>query len=510
MLLSTLWSDPVMIIPDAHRDDRDPLEIRRDVALQFAGISPGQDATIGDHPQVCRRLEESGFTPDPEFASAAGMLCGTGLIASRPSRQFGEALAREELTQFSKRYFFLDPPERREQWDRLASIVSPFPALFWRHRQLKEGLNVSRDVLQPLGDRVELAALIIQTFVQSPAEAATGLRDYAHKVAKNSMTLVEAQGRWIDVRKSTPDIAVLHPPGVASIQERIQWVSDSWNVPQSGQVASSSFAIPKDRESWKRRVLKALACVLGVLWCSGALVGLIETRLWSFLGTANTDDERPITFPANIPSPFEKKTTFSTTPGERDQERALLTIELLQQIELNRSPSSENSDGVNSSSRPDSASVSTASINELKKRYDSLELTHSLMDMMDQRERQREGDRTESDCALVLPQSMDRFRCVGFGRIDIHQKIIGAVWKSGPTLITQESAINVHEESHGSAVLDTEQMQTLQKELEAIMGMKVLVLTSDEFLATFPRPSTTAPPASVPASSNSPDTLPKN
>ena len=200
-------------------------------------------------------LEESSFMPEPQFTSAAKLLYGTGAVSVTLSKEMSETLAKAELDHFASRYFFYEPERRVEIWLRLTETVAPYPPLAWRHLHLKAGLNV---VLASFDEQGEFATTVIQSYLQSPQNAALSLRSHLLRFAANEDSIRMLEDCLAVLQESATDVAVLVPAGVADVESRYTWLNNSSIDCDALYLSNSSATISEvEREILDRYKLSA-------------------------------------------------------------------------------------------------------------------------------------------------------------------------------------------------------------------------------------------------------------
>ncbi len=459
------------------------LYVRRKFARATLGWDTSKDADpADDHARACSLLLDSEFLPDREQVSLVGMICGTGCISIHLMPEVDESLARAELHYFSNRFYFFDPGERSQVWAQIKETVAPFPALAWRHGCLKAGLLVPRDVLAPLEDRVDLAAAIIQWSILPPQQAAVEIRHYAWQASENSRTMGQCWNDWYELQLKARPVALLTLPGIG-ISQRLNWISEAKLAKNVDIVVEQPLELRRTRSRWRLSTpgSRRFWFFVGVFWIInirfdlldriGHRVGLLfqpEQSLHEKIQSDASKSAPSVQVPATITHSVE-------TRSERDRRRGAIIISLLRNAEMVRRISSD-------SNNLETLSYSVgipASIEDLK----ALTIDHSVADSAEHRD-----DQTVGDVGLVLPVSSSGFRCIGVARIDRNQQIQNAFWISGKESVHAGGAADIVEVLKRQTPLDETARLALQTELEQLTEIKVLVLTPEQFLATFEPP----------------------
>ena len=451
-------------------ENHDSQQMRRRAARQALGWN-GEDSedASSDHVRTCLLLEEGGFFPDRRLASFAVLTCETGHACDDLTTVAAEQLAKAELDHFSRRYFFWEPEDRLSHWTQLIEVVAPYPVLAWRHSRLKDGLQIPRDVLRPLGDRVELASALIEWSLRSPRLATSDVRRFVLKLTQDSSLKHATWDEWSEIQLKTRLFRLLVPTYIASLRSRLEQASSNKYAENLRVTVESATPRSDFADGLHHGAIRSL-CVLIAL-----VVYLASHWGGSSPRTPTTFQDRPghrfVSKPKPKPSVLETTGIPISVVG-RDQRRGELILNLLRNPEIMRR--NDDSDEINGKR------VVPVQVQQAVELLKSVTLLHSAADKLDGRK-----DGTVRDVGLILSRSDQSFQCVGYGRLDPRLRISHAVWVNGREPITAQAATAIAEKLKGEPSLDNDQRSALENELERVTKLEVMILTPAEFLATF-------------------------
>jgi hypothetical protein len=139
-----------------------------------------------------------------------------------------EAVFQAEVEEFCRKFFELEPENRRARWSELRRKTSGSPALTARLEELSQGLDVESWRMSDERPAVQrVAALVREFFVLPPLERAIKRREWLATQAAEAKRLRRAAGR---LAESFPKIASLDP------------------------LTIQSLSTPAGRPSWRNRV----------------------------------------------------------------------------------------------------------------------------------------------------------------------------------------------------------------------------------------------------------------
>lgn len=161
-----------------------------------------------------RRLPAAGFVPPPEWVTAVRTCTGSpvpeseGIVAEAGQFHDREQGLREEIDDFSVRFWMLPPDERRAEWRSLLSRCDGYPRSAAQVRRLEQGLDIAAVTANETADIALLAREVQELFVLGCAARAARRREMldAHSEAADA-----AQATARRLRKQYPDVAALEP-----------------------------------------------------------------------------------------------------------------------------------------------------------------------------------------------------------------------------------------------------------------------------------------------------------
>ena len=449
-------------------EKHDLQQMRRRAARQALGWNheDSEDAS-SDHVRTCLLIEEGGFFPDRRLASFAILTCATGHACDDLTTNAAEELAKAELDHFSSRYFFRDPEDRVSDWTRLIEVVAPYPALAWRHSRLKDGLQISRDVLRPLGDRVELAPALIEWSLQSPRIATSSVRRFVLKLTHDSSLKLANWSEWTEIQLKTKLFRLLVPTYIASLRNRLEQAWSKDYLKDLSVVLESPAPHSDSTSGLKVGAIRSLCLLIALVVYLASHVG----RPTQTKPTASQNGPGHQFVSQPDPSLF-KATGIPDSVAEKDRKRGQLILSLLSNPEITRRD--------NQTKEINGKRVVPVKAQRAIELLGSLTVLNSTVDKLYGRQ-----DGTVRDVGLILSRSDMSFQCVGYGRLDPKLRISHAVWVNGGDPVTAQAASVIAEQMSGEPLLENDQRSTLESDLERVTKVEIMILTPAEFLATF-------------------------
>jgi hypothetical protein len=191
----------------ATRTDHDP-----QWAAQTLGVTPSDPAAA--RAAFLRRLPAAGFVPPPELVTALRICAGVpvpeneGIVAEPAHFHDRERQLRDEIDDFTRRFWTLPAGERRSEWRSLLDRCDGYTVPATRVRRLEPGLDIPPVPTTEIGDVAVLAREVQELFVLGAAERATRRRELLDDRLQH-FAAAEAAARRL--QKQYPTVAALEP-----------------------------------------------------------------------------------------------------------------------------------------------------------------------------------------------------------------------------------------------------------------------------------------------------------